>query len=162
MEKRLLLLQLAELYWVDYGWLAHGDSHWEINAMVIDNQAASRTVSSLILKNILGDKLTVHEFSCGETALAWTEKHYAQFILCDYALSGENTVDIISQLHEQFDYQTIPIAILTSDTSDEIQSNCLDAGAQAIIPKALEIETLPHVCQQYLPAIFDTGHVTCH
>jgi len=161
-EKRLLLLQLAELYWVDYAWLADGNSNRKSNVMVIDDPSSTHAISNLILKNSLGDKLAVHKFSCTETALAWTKDNYARFILCDYNLPGENTAGFIRTLHEQVDYQTTPIVILTSDDSDETRKNCLDAGAQAVIHKPLEMEALQSLCQQYLPVLFDSIPTAIH
>ena len=89
-----------------------------------------------ILSNTLGS-LNVELTLCtsAHEALQWVENRQFDFVCVSASLSDGKGVDLIQKLRTLSGYHYLPIVLLTSDVTTEMQVKVIRAGATDIFPK---------------------------
>lgn len=107
--------------------------------LIVDDIATNR----LILRELLEPlKWVCIDAENGSQALSAVEEAPPDLILTDYEMPGMNGLELISSLKNDPSTRNIPIILITAHSTSVIRIQALEAGAEAVLPKPFEFETL--------------------
>ncbi|MGK0297425.1 MAG: CheY-like chemotaxis protein/DNA-binding XRE family transcriptional regulator [Gammaproteobacteria bacterium] len=151
-NKRLLLMQLVELYQADYGWVLHGRSgikELNTNILLIDDDVTSLSILTLITKSLLATDFKLFSFIEPYLALDWAEKHSSAFVFCDYRMPGMKGDVFMKRLRVINTYETTPIIAITQVREPGMFEKLIDAGATHVMQKPVNQEKLQVLLKTY-------------
>ena len=151
-NKRLLLLQLVELYHADYGWVLHGatginkDSS---NILILDDDATSLSIMTLIIKSFVPTQFKLVNFSVPDKALSWAEENASALVFCDYRMPTMKGDIFIMNLRKISTYSIVPVIAVTQVREPGMPKKLFEAGATHVLQKSIDQEKLQSILQLY-------------
>jgi CheY-like chemotaxis protein len=106
--------------------------------LVVDQ---SRTMRALV-RAWLGDGFRVLEASTGDEALDLLGRESVIAVVCQSVLPGQSGLDLCRVMRSRDELEKIPFVLLAADVVPELERQAEEAGAQAVLPKKLDAETL--------------------
>ena len=113
--------------------------------MVVDDSASLRQVVGIALK---GAGYDVIEGCDGKDALAKMTGQKIHLIISDVNMPNMDGISFVKAVKQLASYRFTPIAMLTTETTDEKKKAGQDAGARAWVVKPFKPETLLGVVQK--------------
>jgi len=150
--KRLLLMQLAELYQADQDWVLRGELFQpqnSTNILVVDDDRTSLSIMSLIIKSVLSSQYQLFSFQEPELALAWAEHHDAALVFCDYRMPTMKGDQFLFKLKAQRNYQHTPVIAITQVREPGVKESMMSAGASHVLQKSVNKQELHEVLSVY-------------
>jgi two-component system chemotaxis response regulator CheY len=92
-----------------------------------------------------------HEFcmaSSGQEALEILKNDKIDFLFTGCDLNDMLGSDLIEQVRQIENIQSIPIAVVTKETSEEKKEKCKELGVKAWIPRPFKKETIEKVIEE--------------
>lgn len=110
-----------------------------LRVLVIEDDFMHAALIQAPLQRVKGLEVTV--CSSGEAAIELLQTPLASpphfdLVLCDLGLPGISGIEVLQQLRSDPRLCTMPIVVLTASDSPENAQECLQAGANAFIPKS--------------------------
>lgn len=103
-----------------------------------DNELNRRVITGLLE----GAEIRVIEARDGHEALEKLAAHPIDIALLDVQMPGLTGVEVMRRWTSTTGADAIPLLALTADTTDQCRSECLDAGATAVIYKPVSMRSL--------------------
>ncbi len=120
----------------------HGERR---HLLVVDDLAENRAVATEML-GAFGFQIS--EACDGEEALQKSVALRPDLILMDVAMPGLDGLEATRRLHQMEGLERLPVIAVSASVSVEDQAACLESGADAFLPKPLNLEhTLEHIGQ---------------
>jgi CheY-like chemotaxis protein/DNA-binding XRE family transcriptional regulator len=151
-NKRLILLQLVELYQADYGWVLHGEpgiNKENSNIMIIDDDKTSLSIMTMIIKSFMSTEFNLLNFIEPEKALAWAGNNDSVLVFCDYRMPDMKGDIFITKLRKIETYKTTPVIAITQVREMDIPDKLYNAGATHVLQKPIDQEKLQAVLKLY-------------
>ena len=109
-------------------------------ALCIDDNALNRTVLASMLTSA---EVVVDEAESGEAGLRLVDGRDYDFILVDLRMPGMDGLEVVRAVRSRDDAKAgVAIAIVTADQSIDLAAVCRTAGADAVIPKPVDMTVL--------------------
>ena len=106
--------------------------------LIIDDDKEIRSY----LVSIFAPDYKMYEADCAEDGIKLAQKHLPDLIISDIVMSGLNGLDLCRILKEDKKVSHIPIILLTGTTSDEMQLQGMESGADDYIKKPFDKDIL--------------------
>ena len=151
-NKRLLLMQLVELYQAEYEWVLHGKAKTlkeNSNVLIIDDDVTSLSIMTLIVKSFMSAQFQIYDFTEPVRALNWAENNNAALVFCDYRMPDMKGDLFITKLRSMDNFVSTPIIAITQVREPGIPEKLLDAGASHILQKPINKEKLQELLRPY-------------
>jgi len=151
-NKRLLLMQLVELYQAEYEWVLHGRENTvqdKTNILVIDDDTTSLSIITLIVKSFMSSQFHIYDFTEPDHAFSWAEDNHAALVFCDYRMPHMKGDMFISKLRSLENYSSTPIIAITQVRESGLTEKLMDAGATHILQKPVDKEKLRDLLRPY-------------
>lgn len=84
----------------------------------------------------------LYEAFDGEMGLETARQEQPTLILMDIHLAEKNSIDVIHVIKQSSSLQHIPIVALTSDSSRELEQECIAAGCHYVLHRPIRTESL--------------------
>ena len=139
-NKRLVLLKLVELYQSDYDWVVFGEEgkpDSAKNVLIIDDDATSLSIMTIMTKSFLPSYYEIHNFSKPNKALVWAKQNSSALVFCDYRMPFMKGDEFITKLRTIPSYKTTPIIAVTQVREEGVEDTMLSAGANCVLQKPL-------------------------
>ncbi|TKK65340.1 response regulator [Ilyomonas limi] len=94
------------------------------------------------LVSIFAPDYKIYEANCAEDGIKLAQKHLPDLIISDIVMKGLNGLDLCRTLKEDKKVSHIPIILLTGTTSDEMQLQGMESGADDYIKKPFDKDIL--------------------
>jgi CheY-like chemotaxis protein len=121
-----------------------------MRVLFVEDDAMNRRVVSDMLA-IVG--LTMDEAEDAETGLRMVDQTSYQVVLMDLRMPGIDGLDAIRTIRARGDEKArIPIIVITADERADLKEACQEAGADAVLPKPVAMDTLFAALATTLPA----------
>ena len=117
--------------------------------LIVDDSATERSIISSCLKEF---GIEVFEAFSGEEALEKIEQKYPDLILLDIVLPGRSGFEICRQLKKSEDTNKIPIILCSSKSTDMDKFWGKKQGADAYMPKPIDLEELVRIVKNFIAA----------
>ena len=109
-----------------------------LNVVVVDDQPSiCKEVASF-----LRDECDVHAFKSGREALHYLEKNNPDIILLDYYMPEMTGFELMMLIRQNKNLSNTPIIFLTSETSDRLEHEMEQRGANDYLCKPIGKEEL--------------------
>ena len=109
-------------------------------ALFIDDDALNRTVMAAMLS---AADVTMEEASNGPDGLRQLEAGSFDFVLVDLRMPSMDGYEVVRRIRSRHDEKgRLPVVVVTADESDNLEEQCLAAGADAVIRKPVEMDRL--------------------
>lgn len=115
--------------------------------LVVDDEVSLVQVCQLILE---GAGHAVRGAVNGRQALRMIAEEMPDFILLDVMMPGMNGIELCRQIRQAYPTSKAIIAMYTADGRAEVQSDSMNAGANAFIIKQNPFYDLPEKINPYL------------
>lgn len=103
--------------------------------LVVDDSASIRRAVAFFLKSAGYEVLIAVD---GEEALAQAQSHSIQLVLTDQNMPRMDGLTLIHRLRELPAYQTVPILMLTTESSDAMKAEARALGATGWLVKPFD------------------------
>ena len=113
--------------------------------MIVDDSASLRQVVGITLRKAGYDVL---EAGDGKDALSKLTGQKVHMIISDVNMPNMDGISFVKAVKQLASYRFTPIAMLTTETTDEKKKAGQDAGARAWVVKPFKPETLLGVVQK--------------
>lgn len=114
----------------------------ELNIMVVDDSPVMRAFIRRVI-GLTGLKVgTVYEAGNGEDALRLLRDHRTDLILTDINMPQMDGEELIRQMESDASLQTIPVLVVSTDSTQLRVRRLLDLGAKGYLTKPFQPETL--------------------
>jgi len=123
------------------------EGEYKISLLLVDDDLRSTFALSQVLEDA-GMKVEIAD--SGELALSkLSDTHFnVDIVLMDIMMPGMNGYEAISHIRKIPKYSELPIIALTANVMAEDKEKCLKAGADAYVPKPLDLsELIKHIQQ---------------
>lgn len=127
-----------------------------INVLLVDDSATIRYNYGNILSSM---GMNVTTAASVDEAYDLALKNQFDFVVCDYFLPEKNGHVLVKKLKDNESTASIQIAMLTSNYSDQIIKNCLDAGAIECMFKNEAEELFRARILSIARSVFDHRHI---
>ncbi|MFL0797470.1 MAG: response regulator [Cellvibrionaceae bacterium] len=107
--------------------------------LVVDDSSSMRQMASFTLK---GDGHDCTEASDGQEALELAQKEAFDVVLTDRNMPNLNGIELAKKLRELPNYKSVPILVLTTESTKDKKMEGKDAGVTGWIVKPFQPETL--------------------
>ena len=109
--------------------------------LIVDDSPDDIEITKRILKKS-GIALKIEEALCGESALALlrTYSTLPRLILLDLKMPGMNGIETLREIRKNDRLKQIPVIMLTNSTLDSDKQEAHNAGANAYLHKAFDID----------------------
>jgi two-component system response regulator len=109
--------------------------------LIVDDSPDDMEITKRILKKA-GIALQIKETLSGESALALLRKWSAlpRLILLDLKMPGMNGIETLREIRQDDRLKQIPVVMLTNSTLDSDKLEAHNAGANAYLHKAFDID----------------------
>ena len=151
-NKRLLLMQLVELYEANYGLVVHGEPSTakdESNILIVDDDVTSLSIITLMIKSIMPGNYNMVSFTEPDKALEWAKDNTSALVFCDYRMPGLSGDTFIKKLRGFGKYDTVPVIATTQLREMGVVENLFSSGATHILQKPINQEKLQGILKLY-------------
>ena len=109
--------------------------------LIVDDNPDDLEITKRVLTKT-GIALTIKEALRGETALELLRKWSAlpRLILLDLKMPGMNGIETLREIRQDVRLKHVPVVILTNSTLDSDKQEAHNAGANAYLHKAFDID----------------------
>lgn len=115
--------------------------------LIVDDSPSMRRMVSFALSEA-GHRVT--EAEDGRNALATASREAADLVVSDMNMPGMSGIELVGELRRLPAYRSIPILMLTTETSDDMKSRARSAGASGWIVKPFDPERLIGIVNRLL------------
>lgn len=116
-----------------------------IRVLIVDDSPTTRMVIERVVRLADTDvELCLHAGN-GEEALRVLEEHWVDMVFTDIHMNGMNGRELLHRIRASEFWKNIPVAVLTSERSDETEVELAGLGANAYRKKPLTPESLREV-----------------
>jgi two-component system chemotaxis response regulator CheY len=118
--------------------------------LLVDDSAAVR---SFLKARLAWSGFELHEAEDGERALRLVQLIHVDLVIADIRMPGLDGLSFLRRLRAspRARSKDTPVILMTSSTSDQIEAEVRDAGANAFIRKPITAEQLDREIQRLLP-----------
>ena len=116
-----------------------------IEVLIVDDSAATRQVIERTIRMTDSNIGVCHHASNGREALGILKTTWIDLVFTDLHMSEMDGRELLRQIHASELWRRIPVAVLTSERSDETKSELVDLGASYYQNKPLTPESLKEV-----------------
>jgi CheY-like chemotaxis protein len=113
-----------------------------IQVLIVDDSPTTRMVIERIVRMADSDVDTCHHASNGEEALRILETHWLDLVFTDIHMNGMDGRELLHRIRASEIWKNIPVAVITSERSDETEVELVELGANAYRKKPLTPESL--------------------
>ena len=117
------------------------------NVLIVDDELSIQRMLSYLLEQKQHTTFTV---SGASEALIHLYQHSVDLILLDIAMPDVDGIALLEQLRNMDQYQTVPIVMLTANTSELVRKEAEKAGASAFLNKLASPDELLGVINDLL------------
>lgn len=118
----------------------------KLNVVVVEEFSSSRMIYIQVAAS-LGSHIQVHGFRKSTQALMWMRTNTAALVMCNLWMAELNAFELVALLRKQLNYVTVPILVVTSDTSDGLPERVIAAGASDLLMIPAPIHEMRHRLQ---------------
>ncbi|VVE42815.1 hybrid sensor histidine kinase/response regulator [Pandoraea anapnoica] len=120
------------------------DGNWlrgkqRMHVLVVDDAQLNRDLLQLQLARLA---MTCDVASDGAQALRLLRSKRYDLIITDYAMPGMDGPELIARIRGELGHAAVPIYVLTAHLSTTLRAACLEAGANEVLLKPLDLVTL--------------------
>lgn len=126
-----------------------------MNILHVDDEADWRELVALALA-ALPQVESVRQFEDGRAALDAIASEGCDLVLLDFHLRGANGLQVLRELRARS--CGVPVAILTAGVDPADEARCLQAGAVAVIDKAVRREALVRALHALMESVAIATH----
>lgn len=113
-----------------------------IQVLIVDDSPTTRIVIERVVRLADPEVDICHHASNGEEALKVLEKQWIDLVFTDIHMSGMDGRELLHRIRESEIWKNIPVAVITSERSDETEVELVEMGANAYRKKPLTPESL--------------------
>ena len=117
------------------------------NVLIVDDELSIQRMLGYILDR---EEHTTFAASNAGEALVHLYKQSIDLILLDIAMPDIDGISFLRQLRGMEQYETLPIVMLTANTSDQVRQEAEESGASAFLNKLANPDDLLAVINQLL------------
>jgi len=110
-----------------------------LKVLVIDDDPQMVKAVEMVIKEL---KCIVSKSYSGEDALKKVKKNLYDLIIVDLILPGIHGLEFIRMLRKTSRYFSVPVLLMTGNMSQEDAHAAISAGANDLLVKPFEVETL--------------------
>lgn len=115
--------------------------------LIVDDSPSMRRMVAFALSEA-GHRVT--EAEDGRNALETASRQAADLVVSDMNMPGMSGIELVDELRRLPAYRSIPILMLTTETSDDMKSRARSAGASGWIVKPFDPERLIGIVNRLL------------
>lgn len=119
-----------------------------MNILIVDDSATMRMIVIKSLRQAGFDTATVAEANGAKEALQKLAAGGVDLVLCDVNMPEISGIELVKVVKKKM--PTIPIVMVTTESSAEMKQQMLDAGANGIVTKPFPPEELQRVLKPLL------------
>ncbi|BDG02752.1 response regulator [Anaeromyxobacter oryzae] len=121
-----------------------------MNVLLVDDSASVRAILQVYL---MGLHPTFLEAEDGERALRVLRLSPVDLVIVDVQMSPMDGITFVRELRqsERPQLRSVPVVMLTSDRSEAVRVQGLEAGANAFVCKPVDARTLLQTIQDVMP-----------
>ncbi|MBI5545981.1 MAG: response regulator [Deltaproteobacteria bacterium] len=112
----------------------------------------SRVVREVLAAHPIAREVRVVDAGDGGEALAAIQVQLPDLVVADLRMPRIGGVDLCRVLHSQPRTRQVPVIILTSSLTPEIEARCRKAGAAAVLAKPIQPQQLLEEISRVLPS----------
>lgn len=117
--------------------------------LVVDDSMTARKV----IVSLLSDRFEVIEASDGKEGLSKLQEVVGiNFIFSDINMPWMSGLEMVAEIKQQENYNTIPICMLTTESSEQAVMEAKKLGVDAFLVKPVKSDQLQLVVDNYLKA----------
>jgi CheY-like chemotaxis protein len=125
--------------------------------LFVDDDAMNRRVVKDML-SVVGAQMD--EADCGESGLLQVEAEDYHVILMDLRMPGMDGLTATRRIRQRGDSKsTVPIIVVTADTSSDLAERCASAGADSVLMKPVAMASLIDTIGQLMARSSSSGIV---
>ena len=110
------------------------------NILIVDDDE----ISSALIAEILSDVCQCFTVSNGLDALDFCEKNLPDLMVVDVNMPGMDGLTLCTKIKQNKATEDIPVIFITSNTGEDSQISCWQAGCSDFVPKPVIAQTLIH------------------
>lgn len=110
--------------------------------LVVEDSNSMRSYLTTMIEGRGGDALEIVEASSGFEALKTLPHHTFQAILTDINMPDINGLELVSFLKNHPAYRSIPIMVISTESSEEDRRRAAALGAEEYLVKPFEVSDL--------------------
>lgn len=110
--------------------------------LVVEDSTSMRAYLTTMIEADGGEGLEIVEASSGFEALKILPHHTFQAILTDINMPDINGLELVSFLKNHPTYRTIPIMVISTESSEEDRKRASSLGAEEYLVKPFEVSEL--------------------
>jgi two-component system chemotaxis response regulator CheY len=128
-----------------------------LNFLIVDDSPAMRSFIRRVLdlSGIEVDKCYLA--GDGEEALTMLNQHWVDLILTDINMPGMNGEDLVRKLEEHEIWKTIPVIVVSTDSTETRMKRMLSIGARGYVRKPFAPEDIRTEIERVLEAATERG-----
>lgn len=115
-----------------------------MDILLVDDSKTMRMIIQRAIRQAGFRGLAIGEADCGAKALETLATERTKLVITDWNMPGMLGIELLKQLRSTGN--AVPVGFVTSEASDEIRSQAMEAGAQFLITK-------PFVPEDFEPAL---------
>jgi two-component system chemotaxis response regulator CheY len=116
-----------------------------ISILIVDDSAATRQVIERVARLSDPNVGTCHHAGNGNEALKVLQEQWIDLVFADIHMPGMDGRELLKRIRENNLWAKIPVAIITSEQSDDTEVELVDLGANFYHKKPLTPESLKEV-----------------
>ena len=121
-----------------------------INALIVDDSAAMRSVIRKVMKLARIDLGDCMEAENGEEALKILSQEWIDIILTDIHMPVMDGIELLRRIQMDELAQKIPVIVISTESRSEMIEKAKSLGAKAHITKPFQPETIKNVLESLL------------
>jgi len=118
--------------------------------LIVDDSRTMRMIIRRTLRQAGYDFQTVYEASNGVEALSAINDSEPDVVLCDWNMPEMSGIDVLNTLRQKG--EQVKFGFVTSESTEEMRSRALEAGADFFVSKPFTAETLQNALDPILNA----------
>jgi two-component system chemotaxis response regulator CheY len=116
-----------------------------ISVLIVDDSAATRQVIERVVRLSDPNVGTCYHAGNGNEALKVLQEQWIDLVFADIHMPGMDGRELLKRIRENNLWAKIPVAIITSEQSDDTEVELVDLGANFYHKKPLTPESLKEV-----------------
>jgi two-component system chemotaxis response regulator CheY len=121
------------------------------SVLVVEDSATMRSLIASTLEQ-MGEPLKIAEASSGFEALRLLPRESYDLIVTDINMPDINGLELVSFVKGNQAYRSIPLIIISTESSDRDREKGLSLGADAYLVKPFEPDDLLQIARDLLPS----------
>jgi CHASE2 domain-containing sensor protein/CheY-like chemotaxis protein len=115
--------------------------------LVVDQDAETRAIVSALLQPI---GFTIVEAHHGQEGLDWATRHSPDLMITNLSMPVMGGLELIQQIRQYCPLEEMPIVVSSASVFESDRQKSMNAGANAFLPKPIQIEELLRLLQTHL------------